>query len=87
MTDNGLWNSVTAAISVALGLLALINEKLRVAAATTAAVLILAVVVYGLFNEIDNLKRDQQRILERVDIYRELVDIKADIKSLRRGKT
>ena len=42
--------------------------------------------VYGIFSEIDNMRKEQQRINERIEIYKELIDVKADIKMLKRGK-
>ena len=87
MPDNNLWNTVTGIISLVLGVIAVINKQFRVPVAIASVVLILVVVVNQLFAEIDNLKKDQQRILERTDIYKELIDIKADIKNLKRGKT
>ncbi|MBI2143730.1 hypothetical protein HYU17_01090 [Candidatus Woesearchaeota archaeon] len=86
MPDNALLNTVVGITSVALGIIALVNIEFRVSFAFAAAILILGIVVYQLFGDMDNLKKDQRKVLERTDIYKELVDIKADIKNLKREK-
>ena len=69
-----------------LGVVGLIDEEFRIIAWIGATILIIVSVEIKNYAEIVNLRLEQKKQKERLSIYKELIDIKSDIKLLKEVK-
>jgi len=81
--DTNLWNIVVSIFAITLTIIAIINKEYRIYAIILAVVAVLFVVVMRNYNEISQFKMNNKKLTERLKIYKELIDMKADIKLIK----
>lgn len=86
-SKDDVWNTILAIAGIGLPLFALTtNEVYRVYIVLGVVILILAFVVGKLFTDIKTLEEDGKKNSEKLEIYKDLILIKADIDSLKKER-
>ena len=69
--------------SIAIALIAAVNEEYRVIIVATFLLLIAYIYISDFQKRMDEQSEEIKKLNEKINIYKELIDIKADIKNLR----
>jgi len=77
------WDKVGLFSSIILTIIALISEEYRLYAMMAGLAFIMVIAIQDNYSQIQNLKSENQRLIEKLKIYKELIDIKTDIKLLK----
>lgn len=86
MAESYVWSSVTLTASIILGVIALLSEEYRSYAIIIGVAFIFVTIIFSNYFEIAKLKRSNREVVNNLDIHKDLIDIKADINSLKRRK-
>jgi len=77
-----IWDIILGVLSILSIILALVSEEYRVLAIIFAFVLLIILLLSVFLMEIYSIKENQYRISEKLKIHEQLIDIKAEMKSL-----
>lgn len=86
MGDNTNLSYALGIGGVILSLWGPVPEQFRVPAAILVLVFVVLSAVGNTEKDVDALRRENRKVLERLSIHEQLVEMKADIKSLKRRR-
>nr|MBI4156245.1 hypothetical protein [Candidatus Woesearchaeota archaeon] len=84
MVESDFWSIILSLISIAISIIAIVNKEYRVLIISIFGIFFAGYFLLSLYDRIDKNSEDIQKLNEKLKIYKELTDIKADIKHLKK---
>lgn len=86
MEQTNITTIVFSVISIAIGLIVIVNEEYRFLIISTFSLFIAGFFLYSIYARVDKNSENVKKINEKLKIHKELIDIKANIEKLKRGR-
>lgn len=87
MADFGIWDVTLGILTIASIIIGFVNETYRLFAWIGAVFIVFLAIELKNSTELINLKSEHKKQHEQISIYKELIDIKSDIKLLKEVQT